>query len=422
MSSTPVTRFMAAIRSIESGGDYHAVGPATSYGRPTGAYQFLDGTWGGYRGYQHAGDAPPAVQDARARELMTAYHREFGSWELVAVAWHAGPGAARRAMHDPSYPQRLSDGYVSTASYVDTVMRRVHRGTPSTPTSMPYAAGDLRPWQVPDNVAGRAGRIVVDPDQLQQLSRRLTEHLATVESAYLRCREAVADAGRAAHGQPLASALSDALDEWAGLPRLPRLLTRDVGFVVEARLRALGADDGAHRPARSTVEHLIQAVVRPGTAVGARVTTLLRDLYRPDRTPRIGLPSTPDHHRPTLRDVTLGRAWGGAQSIFAQFVTPFMRREGLVAGSQKRPYDTVRGPGMSDHYSESRSAYAIDYPTTSGADEARALARALGNPSWQPNSFATFPIHVDGADFRVQILWGDAVDHDDHVHVGIRRV
>jgi hypothetical protein len=50
----------------ESGGDYKAENPTST---ASGKYQFLDGTWDGYGGYQHASDAPPAVQDARACEV-----------------------------------------------------------------------------------------------------------------------------------------------------------------------------------------------------------------------------------------------------------------------------------------------------------------------------------------------------------------
>ena len=50
----------------ESGGDYTAENPTST---ASGKYQFLDGTWNGYGGYQHASDAPPAVQDAKACEV-----------------------------------------------------------------------------------------------------------------------------------------------------------------------------------------------------------------------------------------------------------------------------------------------------------------------------------------------------------------
>ncbi|HEY8547174.1 MAG TPA: transglycosylase family protein [Acidimicrobiales bacterium] len=50
----------------ESGGDYKAENPTST---ASGKYQFLDSTWNGYGGYQHASDAPPAVQDAKACEV-----------------------------------------------------------------------------------------------------------------------------------------------------------------------------------------------------------------------------------------------------------------------------------------------------------------------------------------------------------------
>ena len=110
--------FMAAIRKQESSNNYKAVGPSTKYGSATGAYQFLNSTWQGYGGYQRAMDAPPAVQDARAAQLMSAYYNRYGSWELVAVAWHGGPGKA-----DTAYKSgldalgNLNDGLMKTTDY-----------------------------------------------------------------------------------------------------------------------------------------------------------------------------------------------------------------------------------------------------------------------------------------------------------------
>jgi hypothetical protein len=142
-------------------------------------------------------------------------------------------------------------------------------------------------------------------------------------------------------------------------------------------------------------------------------------LYRPYRHAQ---PPHRHHGSSGLAGVDLGRAWAGTKSIFVQFVTPFMRRHGLQPGSQKRDYDTVAGPGVSDHYVGATNAYATDYPTYRGEDEARKLARAMGITDWQPNSYANHYVTVDGVRFRVQILWGAGIDHGDHVHVGIRRL
>lgn len=87
-----IDAFMRALRDVESSGDYGAIGVPTPWGRATGAYQFLDSTWGNYAGYSRAADAPPEVQDQRARELMQEYYNQFGDWDSVAAAWYSGPG------------------------------------------------------------------------------------------------------------------------------------------------------------------------------------------------------------------------------------------------------------------------------------------------------------------------------------------
>jgi hypothetical protein len=79
---------LAALRAIESGGDYRAAARSST---ASGAYQFLDSTWGGYGGYRRARDAPPPVQDAKAVELATSIlARNGGDVASVPVSWYIG--------------------------------------------------------------------------------------------------------------------------------------------------------------------------------------------------------------------------------------------------------------------------------------------------------------------------------------------
>jgi len=115
--------------------------------------------------------------------------------------------------------------------------------------------------------------------------------------------------------------------------------------------------------------------------------------------------------------------WGGSNDVMTAFVEPFMVKRGLPIGSGKRtPAENkaVGGSNKSDHLTTKTRTAARDFPTFAGEDDARALAQALGINSWQPNAFTVFPLSaVDGHKFRVQILWGAAIQHGDHVHVGI---
>lgn len=58
------------IKQRESGGDYRAQNSRSS---ASGAYQVIDGTWGGYGGYKRAGDAPKNVQDKFAQALYAKH-------------------------------------------------------------------------------------------------------------------------------------------------------------------------------------------------------------------------------------------------------------------------------------------------------------------------------------------------------------
>jgi hypothetical protein len=92
----PVEVILATIRQLESGGNYTARAAGST---ASGAYQFIDQTWGGYGGYPRAWLAPPDVQDAKATDHVTALLAAHGNdVSLVPVAWYLGhvppPGSA----------------------------------------------------------------------------------------------------------------------------------------------------------------------------------------------------------------------------------------------------------------------------------------------------------------------------------------
>lgn len=143
-----IENLAAAIRSVESGGNYRAQGVQTRYGRATGAYQFIDSTWGKYAGYAHASDAPPEIQDRKALAAMRGMYAEFKSrkpelsdqavFRLIAIAWHAGMGTALKAMKTGR--AGTSDGLISTDAYAERVLQRLTGGPAPVNPSMEMQA------------------------------------------------------------------------------------------------------------------------------------------------------------------------------------------------------------------------------------------------------------------------------------------
>jgi hypothetical protein len=84
----PLAVVLATIRTIESDGDYTAQAAGSS---ASGAYQFIDTTWGGFGGYPEAWMAPPAVQDAKAAINVSAVLAgQNGDVSAVPVVWYIG--------------------------------------------------------------------------------------------------------------------------------------------------------------------------------------------------------------------------------------------------------------------------------------------------------------------------------------------
>lgn len=93
--------FMHSLGQLESGNNWDAVGPYTgsTYGRARGRWQIMEKiypAWAREAGV-NPGDWSPAAQERVARYKMSQHYATYGSWDLVAVAWFAGPGAANKA-------------------------------------------------------------------------------------------------------------------------------------------------------------------------------------------------------------------------------------------------------------------------------------------------------------------------------------
>ena len=136
---------LATIRAMETGGDY-ATTITTS--TASGAYAFLDGSWGGYGGYARAKDAPPAVQDAKAAELAAyVLARNGGDVSTIPVSWYIGHvpvGAEWDTVPVPTAGNKLTP-----RQYQDRWMKRYAQiiGDPSAWVSSnggaPPAAADI---------------------------------------------------------------------------------------------------------------------------------------------------------------------------------------------------------------------------------------------------------------------------------------
>lgn len=132
--------FMAAIRRMESGsyeGNYSVV---NSIGA-RGAYQILTDNWASWAkqaGIPGADWRDPRAQDTVARYKMIEYYNRYGSWDLVAMAWHGGPGTVAEYLQTGQLGPRTTS-YVSRYAGHMAEYERLH---PTRPPAMSADAAE----------------------------------------------------------------------------------------------------------------------------------------------------------------------------------------------------------------------------------------------------------------------------------------
>ena len=117
MDSNPnlIGMYLEALKQKESSGDYQVLhNPSTitdaNTGKPIrvqalGAYGILDinwNVWSKQAGLDGADWHDPKAQDIVARYKVQEYFNKYNSWDLVSIAWFAGPNKAKEVMNTGS--------------------------------------------------------------------------------------------------------------------------------------------------------------------------------------------------------------------------------------------------------------------------------------------------------------------------------
>lgn len=205
-------KFTWAIAKQESGHNYGAVGPQTrSYGKALGKYQVMSKiapSWMRELGFsgsdQQLADRflrDPDVQERVARHKMTQYYQRYGSWDLVAIAWFAGPGRANTAaQHGIDAVGGISDVLgTDVRTYVNTAMGSMGQagGGREEGGGRTEGTGTTSPMATPDSTAAphaTGGQPTPeDPNVRRQREAELNQ--STMESIMATISEAASAGG-----------------------------------------------------------------------------------------------------------------------------------------------------------------------------------------------------------------------------------
>lgn len=177
-----IEAFLWGLRQQESGGNYRIRSTVTT---ASGAYQYLDRWWANYGGYARAYQAPPATQDARARQDMAAAYRKYGNWEQAGAQHFAGPQlAADRSRWNESPGSHGKNPTVN--QYVASLMGHVSRAPASTQrataTSKVSATSEGIPAQTASELSSKGGETTIKRSENMKhpVNARITSRFGVV--------------------------------------------------------------------------------------------------------------------------------------------------------------------------------------------------------------------------------------------------
>ncbi|MEV0662582.1 hypothetical protein ACIBI3_22975 [Actinomadura luteofluorescens] len=122
--------FLWALRMQESNGVYDR-NAGTNQSTACGAYQYITSTWNNYGGYERACQAPPSVQDRRAKEDIIRMWNKYHKWQPIAVDHFTGSWGPNPEKWDQC--PGACDFNPTAWKYVDGVMTKMRAAAQAHP-------------------------------------------------------------------------------------------------------------------------------------------------------------------------------------------------------------------------------------------------------------------------------------------------
>ena len=176
---------MATIRQLESNNNYTI---HSSSSTASGAYQYVNGTWGNYQGFPNAASAPPEVQDARARaDILGIYQKHGNKLMNIPRIWYYGesimnrpeeldpvPGGGGNTMTIRGYSYKWGRIYVTkyNEAHGTTATSNSSNATTNnstTTTNTPYIPGNDTPVNNTSTTNTAAGILYPIPAGIDEL-------------------------------------------------------------------------------------------------------------------------------------------------------------------------------------------------------------------------------------------------------------